>query len=278
MTELVYYVNGEYVDADAAVLPVSDLGLLRGYGVFDFLRTYGYVPFGLDEHLARLEYSARSIGIELPWSLDELREIVMETYRRNEIENASIRILVTGGASADGMTPQGRPSLVVMVQPVTNYPDEYYVRGCKTITVETERLMPTVKSINYIPAILAMAEARKVGAVEAIYRDPAGYISEGTRANFFVFRGDVLSTPKEGVLGGITRQVVLDLAKAHFTVVEEPLRYDELGRVSEAFLTSTSKEIMPVVQVDGIQIGSGVPGPNTQRLMALFRSHVQNLA
>lgn len=278
MSELTSYVNGVYVPADQAALPMNDLGIVRGYGVFDLLRTYGYSPFRLRDHLLRLQRSATTIGIALPWSLDELEQIVLDTYGRNRVADASIRIVVTGGPSSNLMTPQNKPSLVVMVQPITPNPASHYTQGCKAISTRIERIMPTVKSLNYIGAIMAVTEASKSGAVEAIYRDAHDHLTEGTRANFFVFKGDRLITPGEGILKGITRQVVLELAPSAFKLVEAPIAYADLATVDEAFLTSTTKEVLPIVQVDDLRIGDGTVGPRTQRLMRLFADYARSVS
>lgn len=279
MDELIYYVNGEYVPASQGALPLNDLGIVRGYGVFDFLRTYGPVPFRLREHLLRLQSSAQQIGLDLPWSLEELDTIVTGTYARNgNLPDASIRIVVTGGLSDNFMTPQQRPSLVVMINPVTPYAERYYRDGCKVVTTRIERIMPTVKSLNYIGAIMAMKDAAAVDAVEAIYVDRQDHVTEGTRSNLFVIKDGVLVTPTVGILPGITRQVVLEVAAQEYTIVEEDLPYSALHEIDEAFLTSTSKEVLPIVQIDEMTVGDGRPGPHTQRIAALFKAHVRSLA
>ncbi len=164
MESSIYYLNGSFVQAADAVLPLNDLGLVRGYGVFDLLRSYDGVPFKLSEHIQRLERSAAAIGLDLPWPGVALEEIARETYRRNALPNATIRIIVTGGSSPNFMSPQGRPSLVVMVEPVAPNSPAEYERGAKIISVEMARFMPTVKSLNYIGAIMAMKQAEPAGS------------------------------------------------------------------------------------------------------------------
>jgi branched-chain amino acid aminotransferase len=274
MNNLIYYVNGKFVPAGEAALPLNDLGIVRGYGVFDLLRTYSGVPFRLREHVQRLEYSAAQIGLELPWSTEELEKIAMATFQRNSLPDASIRIIVTGGPSSNFMTPQNKPSLIVMVQPVNPYSEDVYQRGTKVVTTTVERAMPTVKSINYIGAIFAMKSADPVGAVEAIYRTPQDTVTEGTRSNLFVLRDNQLITPSEGALRGITRQAVIEAASDLLDVCEETIHYADLCASEEVFLTSTTKEVLPVVQVDDCRIGDGTPGPKTQRIRELFQALV----
>jgi len=272
---LVYYVNGQYVAADQAALGLNDLGIVRGYGVFDLLRTYDGKLFKLHEHVLRLERSAALIGLDLPWSTAEIAAIARATYMSNAIANATIRIIVTGGAADDFMTPQQRPTLIVMVNPIGIPAPEQQIHGVKVITTRIERMMPTVKSLNYITAIMAMQAARRTGAVEAIYRTADDRITEGTRANFFILRDNRLITPQTDVLGGITRDVVLEIAGDDFEVVEAPLFYANLATCDEAFLTSSTKEILPVTQIDDITIGQGQPGPNTRKLIELFSAYIK---
>ncbi len=278
MTEPIYYVNGKYMPASQAALGLNDLGIVRGYGVFDLLRTYDGKPFKLHEHVLRLQRSAEQIKLALPWTAAEIEQIALETYTRNGLANATIRIVATGGASEDFMTPPAQPTLVVMVNLIAPTPPEQYTQGVKVITTQIDRIMPTVKSLNYITAIMAMQTARPLGAVEAIYRTADDRLTEGTRANFFVFQGNRLITPKAEVLGGITREVVLEIAEDDFEVLEAPLYYADLASYDEAFITSSTKEVLPVVQIDDITIGQGRPGQNTQKLIDLFRTYVNRTA
>lgn len=275
MNQPIYYVNGRFVPATEAALPLNDLSIVRGYGVFDLLRTYNGKPFKLREHVQRLANSANAIGLQLPAAPAEIEHIATVTYAHNDISDATIRILVTGGPSENLMLPQGKSTLVVMVNPLAPYPAAEFTHGSKVITVQIERFMPAVKSLNYIGAIMAVQQAKAAGAVEAVYRTKDGRITEGTRSNLFAIRGSQLMTPKDEVLLGITRAVVMEIAEDDFEVVEAPLAYSDLATVDELFLTSTTKEILPVVQVDDQIIGNGAPGPNTQKLMALFRTYTQ---
>ncbi|MES1025935.1 aminotransferase class IV [Gloeocapsa sp. BRSZ] len=270
----IYYLNGKYVAADEACLPINDLGIVRGYGVFDFLRTYNGVPFKIREHVQRLQKSAELIGLNLPWSTLEIEAIAQETFNRNHLPDANIRIIATGGITTDFITPSDEPSLIVIVTPVTEYPEAYYKQGVKVITVQTQRFIPGAKSLNYISAIMALQQAKQVNAVEALYVNQH-HVLEGTTTNLFIFRDHKLITPKENILHGITREVVLELAKNKFEIVEQPIYYSDLNRCDEAFITATNKEIMPVTQIDDLQISKGKPGKNTQHLMHLFHNYTR---
>lgn len=278
MAQSIFYVNGELLPADRASLPLNDLGIVRGYGVFDFWRTYNRAHFHMDDHLRRLQFSAAQIDLALPCALDELAARIAMTHAANDYENAGIRVVVTGGPSRDFMTPQGNSSLVIMVTPVAAYDEQTYAKGVKTTTSEMVRERPTVKSLNYIGAIVAVEQAKREGAVEAIYRTADGYLTEGTRANFFIVKGNQLITPNVDVLAGITRQVVLKLAARSFDVIERPIHMAELTEADEAFITSSTKEVLPVVQVDEITIGDGVPGEGTLALLQAFRAYAWSLA
>ncbi len=268
----IYYINGQFVADEQAQISVNDLSVIRGFGVFDFLRTYNGVPFHLDDHLKRLERSARLIGLKLPHPTAEIGEIVQATLARNHHQESNIRIVVTGGLSSDGITPGDSPRLLVMVTGVKPMPAEWYTKGVKVITSHVDRFMPGAKSINYIPAIVCQAEARNQQAIEAIYVDRNGYVLEGTTSNIFAFIGDTLITPPcDRVLPGITRQVVLNLANKEFSIVERHLHKDEIRLFDEAFLASSIREVVPIVAIDSIKTGNGKPGIKTQKIMQLFR-------
>jgi branched-chain amino acid aminotransferase len=270
----IYSIDGQFVEAQQATIPVDDLSVLRGFGVFDFLRTYNGVPFHLDDHLLRLQRSARLIGLQLPHSPATVAEVVRETLARNSQRESNIRIVVTGGVSPDGITPGDHPRLLVMIGEVKPMPGEWYTEGAKVITCHVERFMPGAKTINYIPAILCQNEARNQQAIEAVYVDRDGYLLEATTSNLFVLRGNTLVTPPcDRILPGITRQVVLQLAREEFVVEERQLHKDEIRLLDEAFLTSSVKEVVPVVTMDSVGIGGGRPGKRTSRIMELFRKY-----
>ncbi len=275
MNDFIYYLNGKFLPASETALPIGDLGVVRGYGVFDLWRTYAAIPFRQRQHLERLQRSAAQIDLSLPWSLDELEAIASETLaRNNHPHDVTVRMVVTGGESANFITPEEKPSLAVMIAPVKAQPAHFYSEGSKLITLEMDRFMPTVKSLNYISAIMAQKKARAAGAIEALYRDTAGTISECTVSNLFLFQGEQMITPAVGVLAGITRAVALELAEDRFEVVERAVYLDEVLAADEVFITSTTKEIMPVVQIDEVRIANGKPGERTRYLGKLFKEQI----
>jgi len=274
----IYYVDGKFVPDSEAVFPINDLGLLRGYGCFDFMRTYNGRVIFIQDHVQRLFRSATQIGIELPLSESELIQLVEETLRRNPPVESNVRILVTGGTSPDFITPQGRPRIAIMVAPLSQYPPAWYAEGAKIITVAHTRAIPGAKTIDYIRAIMVLAEARQKGAIEAVYVDPDGFVREGTTSNIFAFIGDRLVTPGMDILNGITRQKVLSLAEGIYSVDIRDLRRRELVHADEVFITSSNRLIVPIARVDDEVIGTGRPGERTQAVMQAFSAFTQRLS
>jgi branched-chain amino acid aminotransferase len=271
----IYYINGEFVAAEKAVIPVDDLAILRGIGVFDLLRTYNGQPYFLDAHIDRLEASAREIQLPLPWTHDEIAAVVRETLSRNRIPEANIRIVVTGGSSKDFMTSAGKPRLLVLISAVPRLPDSWYTKGVKIISWEVERPIPGAKSIDYISASMALKKAAAESAVEALYIDRNGMALECTTANIFAFSGGKLITPGRGILSGVTRKVVLELADGLFPIEIRDIAKTELLAAEEVFITGTNKGLVPVVQVDADIIADGRPGESTRRLMAELKRHTE---
>lgn len=270
----IFYVDGRFVDEDSASISVKDLIVLRGFGVFEFLVTYNKRPFRLEDHLERLEQSAGRIGLSLQHSKAEMCEIVSETVRRNPHHNESgIRIVCTGGVSSDGVSPEGKGSLVVMATPRPVPPLRWYTEGAAVITVDAARFMPQVKSTNYLSAVCAQQEAKRRGAIEAVYVDRHNRILEGTTSNVFFCKGRTLVTPCHDILDGVTRKVVLELADGRFHVELRDVDKGELPDFDEVFITSSSKEVVPVVKVDDLRVGMGRVGEVTREIMGLFREY-----
>lgn len=274
----IYYIAGEFVPAGRAVIPVNDLALLRGYGVFDFLRTYAKKPFCVEEHISRLKDSARLIGLEFPWPVEEVIGIVNQTLARNDHPEFNIRVVVTGGPSRDFITPAGRPRLLVLVSELHPIPPEWYSQGVKVITTSGCRRIPGAKTINYLSAIVALEDARRQGAVEAISVDRDGKVMEGQTTTIFAFIGDRLVTNEAGILPGVTRALILRLTDSVFNNKIRDLTIDDLLRADEIFMTASNKEVFPVVRVDDTMISGGNPGPRTRKVMELFRNYTARFA
>ncbi len=269
-----YYIDGEYVDEDKAMVSVKDITVLRGYGVFDFMITYNRRPFRLEEHVTRFENSAAGIGLQLNHTHQEICDIVVEAIRSNPHHNESnIRILYTGGISLDSVTPRGNGILMVMVTPRHELPDWWYTDGAAIALVEMERFIPSAKSTAYLNAVYAQQQARKTGAIEAVYVDREQRVLEGTTTNIYGIKGNELITPPDGILPGVTRGVVLELAEGLLDVNLRHIDRKELAQMDEIFISASNKEIVPVIRVDDMTVGDGKPGKVTREIMKRFREH-----
>src|SRR3989442_2462618 len=206
----------------------------------------------------------------IPFSREHITSAVLETVERNAYRHATIRILITGGESEDGVLPSGKPVLAILITPLGERDMQRFARGYKLITTNLQRVSPEAKTTSYVAAVRALKEAALRGADDALFVNKQGHVLEATRSNFFIFRGDTLVTPREGILIGITRNVVLDLARGRFPIEERPILPDELPQADETFITSSSREIVPVVQIDDLVIGNGRPGKRTYELEQRF--------
>ncbi len=271
-----FFINGSYVSETDAKISVLDLSILRGFGVFDYLRTYFGKPFHLFEHLLRLQYSAQQLGLELPYTLEQISAIIAEVLRLNNLAEASIKIIATGGISPDQFTPQQPATLIVFAYPLTAYPTDCFTKGINVVTTRLMRTLPSCKTTQYIPGIIALQQGREAKAKEALYVNVQGEILEATTSNFFgVKEGKLYTCMSEEVLAGITREVVLSIAKDYFDICFEPIALNEINQLDEAFITASNKEVMPVVAIDNTPIGGGKIGPITNQVMTLFRSYTQ---
>jgi branched-chain amino acid aminotransferase len=265
-----WYIDGRWVHPHEATLSLNDVAVLRGYSAFEALRTYARRPFHLGEHLQRLLRSAELIDIAIPWSSAQIAAVVEEVIARNRYRHASIRLLVTGGETQDGIMPSGKPLLAVLISPLAERDMQRFAEGSALITTNLQRSTPEAKTTSYVAAIRALKEAARRSAADALFVNAYGHVLEGTRSNVFIFRGDTLVTPRDGVLIGITRNVVLALARGRFLIEERPILLAELAQADEAFITSSSQEIVPVVRIDDQVIGNGRPGARTYALEQRF--------
>ncbi|SDH76267.1 branched-chain-amino-acid transaminase [Alteribacillus bidgolensis] len=284
MGEQWIYLNGEFVKKEDAKISVYDHGFLYGDGVFEGIRVYNGNVYKLEEHLVRLYNSAKSIMLEIPYTMDKITEIIIETLRKNELNDAYIRLVVSRGVGNLGLDPAScnAPQLIVIAEELAIYPKELYEHGLEIVTVATRRnrpdvLSPKVKSLNYLNNILVKLEASLAGVSEALMLNNEGYVAEGSADNIFILREGVLYTPPGyiGALEGITRQAIIELAEElGYALKEEPFTRHDVYTADEVFLTGTAAEVIAVVKVDGRLIGDGKPGQETQRLLDAFRQKV----
>lgn len=276
------YVNGAFVPPAQATVPALDHGYLYGDGLFETLRTYGGVPFRLEEHLARLEEGLTELAIRGAPPVSELRMRVDETLARSGLPEAYLRITVTRGVGTRGLDPAGcdTPSVLVAALPLRTYPAAHYVEGISATVLWARptqvRPPPTLKSTSYQHTVVARMELARRHVQEGFYVDEAGHITEGTVSNVFAVLEGVLVTPPRGVcLPGITRAEVLAIAReTGVRAVEEPLPASALARVEELFVTSSLAELLPVVRVDQAVLGAGRPGPMYQLLHQRYRQRI----
>ncbi len=267
-------INGEIVSIENAVINVSDLGFLRGYSVFDYFKIYKGQPVFIEDHLARLERSANELGLQLPYSKTELVEKIIALAKANEMDFGGIKIILTGGYSSDGFLPT-TPNVVMLAGKLPMYDRSLYTKGSKLMAYEYIRETPYTKTTNYLKPISIQQEIEAAEAFDVLYHDGV-YISESARSNFFIINHEgTIITPDKDALKGITRKHVLAIARKHFNVEIRPLSIKETMAAREAFITSTTKGIMPVRQVDFWRINKGIIGDTTKQLMELFQQHLE---
>ena len=279
------YVNGGFVRAEEASISVFDHGFLYGDGVYETLRAYHGRIFLLDEHLARLRRSAGLIGMELPFAEAEWRALLHQTLRRNELAEAYVRVTVSRGAGDIGLDPGlcPTPTVVILAKSFSPYPTRLYQEGVALGIVQVRRnsplaLSPQIKSLNFLNNILAKQEAARAGRFDGIMLNASGDLTECATSNIGMVRDGEVHTPSVGcgILDGLTRDLVLLLAKEHGIPVHEGrYRPEFLFAAAECFLTNTTMEVMPVREVNDCTIGAGKPGPVTQRLQSLFQTKIQ---
>lgn len=274
------YVNGCFVPAEEASVSVFDHGFLYGDGVFEGIRVYDGNIFRLCQHVERLYQSAQCIMLTPPLTCAEMIDAIVETVRRRGLPNQYVRAVISRGVGDLGLDPRlcRQASVIIIADTITLYPERFYTHGLELVTVATRRtphwaLDPRIKSLNYLNNILAKIEAQQAGAVEALMLNAEGYVAECTADNIFLVRHGRILTPavSAGALQGVTRDSVVDIANNLGLPVEEGLytRYD-LYTADECFMTGTGAEIVPVVRIDGRQIGTGVPGPLTAHIRKAF--------
>ncbi|MDZ7707983.1 MAG: aminotransferase class IV [Trueperaceae bacterium] len=270
--ERIFGFDLELVPASQAALPLTDLTIRRGYGAFDFLRVVEGVPLFLGDHLARFERTAELLGLTPRPSSDRVAKHVGEVIAANQHGTFGLQLFFTGGDPLDGFHP-GTPRTLVLVVDLPVYPDAYYRDGVALLPLRFERDLPEAKTTNYFTAVRHARELRAAGAADVLYHD-GRLVLETTRCNLFVATDEgALVTPADGVLEGITRMHLLEALDGEIAVATRDVSLDELKHAPEAFLTSTTKGVMPVVRVGDDTVGSGRPGPLARRAAEAFERH-----
>jgi branched-chain amino acid aminotransferase len=279
------YLNGSYVQKENAMISVYDHGFLYGDGIFEGIRIYNGNIFKCKEHLDRLYDSAKSIMLNIPLSYDEMKKVLIETVRKNELRDGYIRLVVSRGPGDLGLDPRRSPkaNVIIIVEQLAIYPEEAYLNGLKTVSVSTRRnipdaLNPKIKSLNYLNNILVKIQANLAGVGEAIMLNSQGYVAEGSSDNIFIIKRGVVFTPPCycGALEGITRAAIIEIClKSGIPIKEEPFTLHDVYVADEVFFTGTAAEVIAVREVDARIIGEGKAGPITTRLLKEFRAVVE---
>ncbi|RJE46860.1 MULTISPECIES: branched-chain-amino-acid transaminase [unclassified Dehalobacter] len=282
---MIIYCDGKFVDSQEAKISVFDHGFLYGDGVFEGIRAYNSRVFKLKEHIDRLYDSANAILLNVEVSRREMMDIVVETVRKNSLTDAYIRLIISRGVGDMGLDPRKCPKseIICIAGNISLYPQSMYENGMEIITAATRRnssdaLSPRIKSLNYLNNIMAKIEANRAGLMEALMLNQEGYVSEATGDNIFIIKDGVITTPPvyAGILKGVTRDSVIDLARQEgITVQEELFHLIDVYSADECFLTGTAAELIPIITLDSRKIGDGKPGPVFKKLLAKFHEYVK---
>jgi|TARA_B100000315_G_C14449607_1_gene528499 branched-chain amino acid aminotransferase group I len=280
MSQIVY-LNGHLIARNKAFIPAMDYGFLYGFGLFETMRAYKGKVFRLEHHLNRLAHSALILG--LPIGALDLKNAVTDTIRANKLSEARIRITISigeEGTSSDLKTCK-KPTVLILADHYNSYSEKVYHKGYRAIISSIRRnsqsLLSRLKSTSYLESILARQEARSAGVDEALLLNENGTLAEASMSNIFLVIRGILKTPNEksGILPGVTRQAILELAhELDIKAIEQEISLDELSQAEEAFLSNSLMEIIPLTEIDGKPTGTGIPGPLTQRLMAAYKKLV----
>ena len=266
------YFNGDILPIDSPVFKTNDLGLLRGFGLFDYFRTYNGVPFRWDDYWQRFENSARLLKLPVLISQQETEKILADLYAMSSEQEVAFRFLLTGGYAPDSVHVV-QPNFLIRTEPLPQDNPAGRLKGIKVLPYEYVRDLPEVKTTNYVHMVLMADEMRNQQASDLLFHKD-GEVSELTRSNIFIFSGDKLITSNRNILNGITRKVVMEIAKPHFVIEVRPVTYKEVITADEVFTTSTTKWVMPVVHIGDLPVQNGLAGKRTLFLQELFEKVV----
>ena len=263
--------NGKIVEQGQAVISAANKAAFFGYGVYESIRVFRGKPFYLEWHLKRFFESARAIEIEVPYSPEELSALTRSLIEKNNLDDALIRLVYYGKTEKEGGILAGFP------MGFHYYPDRAYSKGMSAVTFRHERILPHAKTLSLLGGFLGLREAAKKGAIEALFVNRKGEVTEGTRSNFFIVdkNGKLITAPNATVLEGITRKVLIDNLPRDISFCERSIPLEEIFSAKEVFATSTVFGVMPLVEIDGKKIGGGKAGEITKRLGSLYSAHVK---
>lgn len=273
---LLGYFNDTITPTNDITLPIHDLLIFRGLGVFDYMRTYNRIPFLLDDHLQRLLTSAKVIGINHNETYETLKKKVLHLSDVSPLPESAFRLILTSGMGKSSLEP-GIGQLVILTEEVHPYPDENYLLGVKAKIIHYDRYEPISKSITYSAAVVELSKAKSEGFQEVIYSN-AGRITEGTTCNFYAVIANKLVTIDKDIVFGTRRKYILSFANDILPIELREINLTELGNIQEAFVSSTTREVMPIIQLNQQTIGSGKPGHFTLQLMKRYREGLPKIS
>ncbi|MGF1638482.1 MAG: aminotransferase class IV [Cyclobacteriaceae bacterium] len=272
-----YILNNALVDSSQAHIHISDVGLLRAYGIFDFFRIQGRTPLYLDAHIERFIQSANQFRLKPTITVEEMRALILNMLATNKMEDSGVRMVLTGGSSANGFDP-GIPNLIITQEPLNFAADAVYQSGVGLMTLEHMRELPEIKTTNYLTAIYHWPKLAAYKASDILYKYQ-GEVYEVTRSNFFIIDSqDIIYTANKGILRGINRAEIIRMCGESFEVQEQSISLNMVMQAKEAFITGTTKKIMPIVRIDNRAVGNNdKPGKITQMLMQQYEERVKKL-
>lgn len=270
------FFNGKITDVKKAHIPLDDIGILRGYSVFDYFRTYNGIPFRLNDYFERFKNSAKVFSLNLPISQNELNDIVSKLLKKNKLKDASFRMVLTGGSSTNAMQREGNENFYIIVQDVPKEPIDHTIHG-GLVTLQYMRLMPLQKTTSYIKAVDTQDAMKKLDANEILYHFN-DLVLECSTSNIFIIKGGKIYTPKDNVLKGITRKVILEIAKVKkITAIEKNIKMKDLFNADEVFITSSGKSrILPITRIDKKKVNKGKVGDITKLLIDEFNLYTSS--
>lgn len=273
MSNLTCFCDNRFMPLREASLPVNDLGYQRGYGIFDFLRVTGNAPLYWEDHLDRFFFSAQAMHLPVKYQRDALQQIILQLIKENALPFSGIRIMLSGGSSPDGYQIT-EPNLVIVQTPLTPPPDQVLLPGYKVVSYPHQRQMPHVKTTDYLMAIWLQPWVKQQAADDVLYHQN-GIITEFPRSNFFLVTGDqTIVTPEKNILAGITRKQILQVAEANgLRVIQKDISLEEIGAAREAFISSSTKRVIPIRQLDDIQFAPYTTESVTAKLFGWLRQH-----
>ncbi len=270
------YINGKIVTGDKMFVSTYDIGILRGYGIYEGITTHNNKAFYLKAHLKRFRSAAKRLNIKIPHSDEQITNIIKSLIKKNGFERTNLRMILTGGETIQGIEfEKNKPTFYILAEEWKPIPPEFYTHGAKIITEEYQRFMPEIKTTNYINAV-RLQKKRKTSKSIEILLVSGGQALECSTSNIFMFKENKLITTDKNILPGITRKAVMDVARKNFKIEERKISLDELLKADEVFITSSYKDIVPIVKIDKNTIGKGRVGENTKKLMSLFSELIKN--